>query len=85
MFDLDRGHIFVDGVDISTVPLQRLRPSLSIIPQEPVVFSGTVRTNLDPFSEFQDNELWAVIREVGRVLLVKSLGPAWHGMAIGKP
>jgi ABC-type multidrug transport system fused ATPase/permease subunit len=64
MFDLDRGHIYVDGVDISTVPLQRLRPSLSIIPQEPVVFSGTVRTNLDPFNEFQDNELWAVIREV---------------------
>jgi ABC-type multidrug transport system fused ATPase/permease subunit len=70
MFDLDRGRIIVDGVDIASLPLKRLRPSLSIIPQEPVVFSGTVRTNLDPFNEFQDHDLWAVIREV-RILVVK--------------
>jgi ATP-binding cassette subfamily C (CFTR/MRP) protein 1 len=67
MFDLDRGRITVDGVDIASIPLGRLRPALSIIPQEPVVFSGTVRSNLDPFAEFQDHELWEVIREVGVV------------------
>jgi hypothetical protein len=55
----------VDGRDVSSLPLRKLRPSLSIIPQEPVVFSGSVRDNLDPFREFTDNDLWSVIKQVG--------------------
>ncbi len=53
MFELGKGRIIIDGVDIATLPLKRLRQGLSIIPQEPVMFSGTVRSNLDPFGEFQ--------------------------------
>jgi ABC-type multidrug transport system fused ATPase/permease subunit len=65
MFDLEKGHIVIDGVDVATLTLKKLRMGLSIIPQEPVVFSGTVRSNLDPFSEFQDARLWEVIKKVG--------------------
>ena len=69
MFDLDSGSITYDGVDISKITLHQLRRGLSVIPQEPVVFSGTVRSNLDPFDEFhvvgQDYELWEAIRECG--------------------
>ena len=74
MFDLDKGHIVIDGVDVATLTLKKLRMGLSIIPQEPVVFSGTVRTNLDPFSEFQDVRLWEVIKKVGLEEQVRQCG-----------
>ncbi|KAG2500519.1 hypothetical protein HYH03_001296 [Edaphochlamys debaryana] len=66
MFELARGRVLIDGVDIATLTMKRLRSGLSIIPQEPVMFTGTVRSNLDPFGEFEDdNVLWEVIRKVG--------------------
>lgn len=48
------GAILIDGIDTKTVPLNLLRSSISIIPQEPVLFSGTLRKNLDPFDEYND-------------------------------
>lgn len=57
MFELGRGRILVDGVDIATLSLKRLRTGLSIIPQEPVMFTGSVRSNLDPFGEFKVRRL----------------------------
>lgn len=48
------GAIMIDGVDTKTVPLSVLRSKISIIPQEPVLFSGTLRKNLDPFDEYND-------------------------------
>ncbi|CAL8094129.1 unnamed protein product [Calicophoron daubneyi] len=53
-----RGPIIVDGIDISRVGLQEYRPRFSIIPQEPVLFSGTLQFNLDPFGKFSHEELW---------------------------
>lgn len=47
-----RGSIYIDGVDVKTVPLNVLRSKISIIPQESVLFSGTLRKNLDPFDEY---------------------------------
>jgi ABC-type multidrug transport system fused ATPase/permease subunit len=52
-----RGSIHVDGVDISKIKLHDLRSRLAIIPQDPVLFSGSVRTNLDPFDHHTDAEL----------------------------
>lgn len=66
MFNLESGRITVDGVDTSTLTLEQLRRGLSVIPQEPVVFSGTVRSNLDPFGEYgADAQLWEAIKDVG--------------------
>jgi ABC-type multidrug transport system fused ATPase/permease subunit len=48
------GSINIDGVNIADIGLTRLRSALTIIPQDPVLFSGTLRFNLDPFSQYAD-------------------------------
>ncbi|PWA94497.1 ABC transporter Tap-like, P-loop containing nucleoside triphosphate hydrolase [Artemisia annua] len=52
------GSIIIDGIDISTLGLHDLRSRFGIIPQEPVLFEGTVRSNIDPIGQFSDEEIW---------------------------
>lgn len=54
------GKVLVDGVDITKIGLQDLRSRFGIIPQEPTLFNGTVRYNLDPLSQHTDQEIWEV-------------------------
>ncbi|RBQ89932.1 hypothetical protein VDGD_01026 [Verticillium dahliae] len=69
------GSIHVDGLDISKIKLQELRSRLAIIPQDPVLFSGTVRTNLDPFNDRSDVELEDSLQRVHLVGADESSSP----------
>lgn len=65
LIDTCGGSVKIDGVDITTVGLDALRSRITIIPQEPVLMSGTVRYNLDPFGERTDAELLFALQRVG--------------------
>lgn len=53
-----QGRVLIDGVDVGQIGLEDLRRSIAILPQEPLLFSGTLRSNLDPFNRFDDARLW---------------------------
>jgi ATP-binding cassette, subfamily C (CFTR/MRP), member 1 len=71
--ELVSGQIIIDGIDIATLPVQFLRRKLCIIPQDPVMFSASLRFNLDPLDEHSDEEILEVLRGVNMAEYVKTL------------
>ncbi|KAJ3103717.1 Multidrug resistance-associated protein 1 [Phlyctochytrium planicorne] len=65
MVPLSSGRILIDGVDTGRLRLKDLRERIAIIPQDPVLFSGSVRANLDPTSKFGDDEIWRALEKCG--------------------
>ncbi|KAK4879947.1 hypothetical protein RN001_008093 [Aquatica leii] len=73
LYEFD-GTIKIDNIDTKGVELNFLRKNISIIPQDPVLFTGTIRNNLDPFCEYSDEVLWKVIEKVNMKKAIGSLG-----------
>ena len=62
--DSTAGSISINGVDADSIHLETLRRCISWVPQEPSFFSGTLRFNLDPFSQYSDEQIWEALRNV---------------------
>ena len=73
LVELDGGKILFDGMDISSIELTKLRRNISIIPQDPVLFVGTIRYNLDPFNQYSDDDLWKALERTHTKDLVRKI------------
>ena len=62
--EAEEGKIIIDGIDIGEIGLRDLREAITIVPQEPTLFMGTIRTNLDPFDAYPDDRIFAALRRV---------------------
>ena len=67
------GNVLVDNVDVRSIGLHDLRKKMSIIPQDPVLFSGNIRYNLDPLNHYNDDKLWEVLEQVQLKAMVKEM------------
>mmetsp|Transcript_87336 Transcript_87336/g.251859 ORF Transcript_87336/g.251859 Transcript_87336/m.251859 type:complete len:344 (-) Transcript_87336:204-1235(-) len=65
--------ISLDGVDTLRVGLRELRSKIGIIPQNPVLFSGTIRSNMDPFGQFSDDQIWNALEQCGLKVSVEGM------------
>ncbi|OQS01823.1 ATP-binding Cassette (ABC) Superfamily [Thraustotheca clavata] len=74
MVEAASGRILIDGVDLATVDLYTMRSRLTIIPQDPVLFSGSLRFNIDPSREASDDAIWTVLKQVHLAESISALG-----------
>ena len=65
--------VFIDGVDLASIDLQDVRRSMAVITQDSVLFGGSLRSNLDPFEQYTDTDLWTAVEEVQLKTLVEDL------------
>jgi ATP-binding cassette subfamily C (CFTR/MRP) protein 4 len=72
------GNVFIDGLDVTGISLKQTRSKVSIIPQEPFLFSATMRKNLDPFDEYSDDVLWKALEEVELKNMIKEHPSGLH-------
>ncbi|EGW31568.1 ABC transporter [Spathaspora passalidarum NRRL Y-27907] len=72
--DPETGSITIDGVDITSIGLRNLRQAITIIPQDPTLFSGTIRSNLDPFGQYTDVQIFEALRRVNLISASSQVG-----------
>ena len=65
--------MIIDSVDIGSINLQEARRSMAVITQDPVLFGGTLKRNIDPFSKYSDQDVWTALEEVQLKMLVQDL------------
>jgi ABC-type multidrug transport system fused ATPase/permease subunit len=73
LVEADEGSVTIDGIDVATIGVHDLRSSISIIPQDPVLFIGTVRFNLDPFESRSTEEVWDALEKAHLSQHIKGL------------
>ncbi|KAM9740976.1 ATP-binding cassette sub-family C member 5 isoform 1-T2 [Menidia menidia] len=78
LVELSRGSIIIDGINIAQIGLDDLRSKLAIIPQEPVLFIGTVRSNLDPWDQYSDLQIWEALEKTHIKEMVSQLPHSLH-------
>lgn len=71
--EIEQGQILLDQVPIHQVPLERLRRNLAVIPQDPALFMGSLRSNIDRYNQATDSEVWTVLKKVSLEQFVKKL------------
>jgi ABC-type multidrug transport system fused ATPase/permease subunit len=71
--DISSGEVRIAGKNIAGIPLQDLRQSIAVIPQDPTLFKGTLRENLDRFSLYSNEQIWEILQKVHLANWVMSL------------
>lgn len=67
------GEIFIDDIEIKSLSLQFLRQNIAIIPQDPIMFSGSIRSNIDPLNEYTDEEIWKTLHKIHMDSVISSI------------
>jgi ABC-type multidrug transport system fused ATPase/permease subunit len=79
------GRLLIDGVDVLLLPLQVLRSRLAIVPQDPILFKGSIRSNLDPFSQYDEESLWRALRRVHMADAVSAMPTSSSANSVESP
>ncbi|MBX7153707.1 MAG: ATP-binding cassette domain-containing protein [Bacteriodetes bacterium] len=72
--EIEKGEIYIDDNNIASMPLEQLRRAMAVIPQDPTLFIGTIRSNLDRFSKYSDEDIWSALERVKMDDAIRTLG-----------
>lgn len=84
LYEIDEGKILIDNVDTKTMSVEYLRRNITVIPQDPVLFSTTIRENIDPNNVFTDAEIWHVLNRVQMKHFESLEEKCWDNFSVGE-